>query len=243
MKLTILGTAPGKSLRNRSHSSILVEANSYNFMVDCGEGTTQKMLNYEEDYLDFIVISHLHPDHFTGIFILIQYLYLQGREKPLTLFVPENEDKIRDFFTTLYVFQERLSFELTIEIYGSNSLKKYGIEVIKNNHLNAYASIVASNNYSNKLVSNSFYVVESEKRALLSADLSSVEVLEEYYSKSDVLILDGIHPQRENIFKLIKNGSTRVYVTHGYDVELNEKFRSILNTRIRLAFENEEIIL
>ena len=44
MKITILGTAPGKSLLGKSHTAFLLEDTNKKFLLDCGEGTTQKIL-------------------------------------------------------------------------------------------------------------------------------------------------------------------------------------------------------
>jgi ribonuclease Z len=61
-------------------------------MIDCGEGTQMQMIKYDIKHrnLDHIFVSHLHGDHYFGIFGLISTFHLFGRRNPLNIYAPSN---------------------------------------------------------------------------------------------------------------------------------------------------------
>ncbi len=245
MKLTILGTAPGKSILGKSHTSYLLEDDEKKFLIDCGEGTTQKLLekNLAGDELDLIIISHFHPDHITGLFILLQTLYLNKRRKDLFLFLPESVGEFEAFLKTVYIFNDRFSYNINIQLYDENSFTDIGIYPFKNTHLIGYKSIVDKYNLPNRLLSYSFIIKGERRSLLLSSDIRSLEDINEQVQRCEVLVLDGIHPSSQSIEELLKESNTEVYITHGDYSNLQEKFAELLSDQIKLAEENDEIFL
>lgn len=96
MQVTILGSGSGKSELNRRHAAVLVQHRTGTFLLDCGEGTSQALLKHAipADEITAIAISHLHPDHITGLYMLVQNLYLQGRKRPLSIYLPERVEDV-----------------------------------------------------------------------------------------------------------------------------------------------------
>lgn len=245
MKLTILGTAPGKSLIGKNHTSYLLETDNKKLLIDCGEGTTQSILtkNLAQNELDYIIISHFHPDHICGIFILLQTLYLNERTKDLLLFLPESVDEFKAFLNTIYMFNTRLNYNIHIHLYNEDSFAEIGIYPFRNTHLIGYKSIIDTNELTNKLLSYSFIIKGKKRSLLLSSDLRTVDDISEQIEKCDVLILDGIHPSSLSVEELLKESNIEVYITHGEYRSLEEKFAEILSDRIRVAKENDKISL
>ncbi|GAA4507374.1 ribonuclease Z [Hymenobacter ginsengisoli] len=60
------------------------------YLIDCGEGTQLRLLEHRRrlSSLRVIFISHLHGDHYFGLFGLLSTLHLQGRQEPLTVVGP-----------------------------------------------------------------------------------------------------------------------------------------------------------
>jgi len=60
------------------------------YLLDCGEGTQLRFLENRRrlSSLRVIFISHLHGDHYYGLFGLLNTLHLQGRQEPLTVVGP-----------------------------------------------------------------------------------------------------------------------------------------------------------
>lgn len=245
MKLTILGTAPGKSLLNKSHSSYLVEKDNFMYLIDCGEGTSQKLLalNLMENQLDYIIISHLHPDHVSGIFILLQSLYLNKRNKDLFLFLPEGLTEFERFLEQLYIFKERLSYNLILQEYNTDTFSDFGLFPFLNQHLQGYSSLLKNKKSTNKMLSYSFVLEGINKKLLLSSDIRNMKDISKKLAEVDILILDGIHPSQNEINEVLKNSTLEVYITHGDYHFLQEKFTQLLGNKIKLAEENDEIII
>ncbi|MFO8020315.1 MAG: ribonuclease Z [Promethearchaeia archaeon] len=140
MKVTFLGTAGSTISAHRTYPSILINDD---FLLDCGEGTTQKLvsLGYIDD-ISIICITHLHNDHFLGIFSLLWYWYINQREKPLHLISPPNIQKTIEQILDLTNTPEsmRKSFEIHYSplknIEGMQKLDtKYKINALKMEHL------------------------------------------------------------------------------------------------------------
>jgi len=245
MKITILGTAPGKSLKDKSHTAYLIEGNDYKCLLDCGEGTTQKLLAKDlvRDEIDFIIISHLHPDHVTGLFILLQTLYLNKRSKDLLVFLPEGVPEFESFMKSIYIFNDRFSYRILLQAYNERTFEESLIFPYKNSHLIGYKSIVDKYELSNKLLSYSFILKGDRKQLLLSSDISSVEDIKQQIIDCEIMILDGIHPSSKAIAEVLKNRDIKVYITHGEYENLQTKYADLLSNNIRLAGENDEIIL
>jgi ribonuclease Z len=86
MKLHFLGTGAGNYRgTHRQMSSALVDG----ILLDCGAGTTGRL--YEAglfDSVDAVLISHLHSDHFAGLFDFLMHTFITGRQRPLTVVSP-----------------------------------------------------------------------------------------------------------------------------------------------------------
>jgi len=88
-RIIFLGTSGTIPTVERSSSAIFVQFGGVKMLFDCGEGTQRQMMISKTGFnLDSIFITHLHTDHFIGIFGLIETLSLNEREKPLNIYSP-----------------------------------------------------------------------------------------------------------------------------------------------------------
>jgi len=96
LKLTILGTGSATPIVERRPSSALLDLGNESILIDCGEGTQFQMLRYKVRFsrLKYILITHLHGDHFYGLIALINTLNNTGRTEPLILIGPHGLDEI-----------------------------------------------------------------------------------------------------------------------------------------------------
>ncbi len=81
-ELTILGSNSAVPAFGRHPSSQVLSLDGNKFLIDCGEGCQLQMSRYniKRGKLDHIFISHLHGDHYFGLFGLINTLNLNGRQ-------------------------------------------------------------------------------------------------------------------------------------------------------------------
>ncbi len=96
MKLTILGTGSATPIIERRPSAALLDLGNESILIDCGEGTQFQMLKYKVRFsrLKYVLITHLHGDHFYGLIALINTLNNTGRTEPLILIGPQGLDEI-----------------------------------------------------------------------------------------------------------------------------------------------------
>lgn len=92
----ILGSNSAVPAFDRNHTSQLVQLDNRYILIDCGEGTQLQMAKYKVKYgkIDYILISHLHGDHYLGLMGLIFTFNLYGRTKSLKIFGPKGLEEI-----------------------------------------------------------------------------------------------------------------------------------------------------
>jgi len=103
-KLVIVGSGSAVPTLQRAVTSQYLNFNERRILIDCGEGTQLQLRKYGVRFqrLQYIFISHLHGDHFLGIFGLVASMSLLGRTQKLIIFAPEGLEKM-----------VRLQFELS----------------------------------------------------------------------------------------------------------------------------------
>lgn len=94
-----LGSSSAMPVRERNLPAQILTYNNKPFLIDCGEGTQLQMRKFGVAFgkIGNIFISHLHGDHYFGLFGLLSTMNLLGRAKPLHLYAPEELKKIIDY--------------------------------------------------------------------------------------------------------------------------------------------------
>jgi ribonuclease Z len=82
----------------------LLNANERFFLIDCGEGTQIQLRKYKIrlSKINHIFISHLHGDHYFGIFGLISSLSLLGKTNDLNIYAHADLEEILNFHFKYY---------------------------------------------------------------------------------------------------------------------------------------------
>lgn len=86
-KLVILGSSNAIPDLERENTHMALVANPGTVLVDCA-GTPTVRLNQAGIVLDDIadlILTHFHPDHVSGVPLLLMNMWLLGRKKPLTI--------------------------------------------------------------------------------------------------------------------------------------------------------------
>jgi ribonuclease Z len=111
-EVTVLGTSSASPTKYRHPSAQFVRMEGDYLLLDCGEGTQLQLvkLGLRMHRIRYILITHMHGDHFFGLPGLITSMGLFGRTEPLTIAGPQNlEYTLR---TILASGETKLPFEI-----------------------------------------------------------------------------------------------------------------------------------
>lgn len=106
MRVTVLGSGDAFGSGGRRQSAYLVESGGRSFLLDAGPTVLAalKDAGVGSAAIDFVVISHLHGDHFAGVvFMVMEYLFEVPRDRELLVIGPEGlESRVMDLFEAMY---------------------------------------------------------------------------------------------------------------------------------------------
>lgn len=117
-QVTILGSNSAAPAHNRNQTSQVVSIGKSAVLIDCGEGTQIQFNKFgiKTSKIDYILISHLHGDHYLGLMGVISTFHLNNRKKTLTIFGPRGLDEI----ITLQLKHGNLRLNYTLKFVQTN---------------------------------------------------------------------------------------------------------------------------
>jgi ribonuclease BN (tRNA processing enzyme) len=106
VQVVVLGAGDAFGSGGRRQSSYLVRSPSATFLMDAGPTVLAALKDIDQpsEEIDFILLSHLHGDHFGGIpFMIMEYLYERPRNRELLIAGPlGTEERTMDLFRAMY---------------------------------------------------------------------------------------------------------------------------------------------
>jgi ribonuclease BN (tRNA processing enzyme) len=102
----VLGAGDAFGSGGRRQSSYLVRGGTATFLMDAGPTVLAglKDAGQPTDAIDFVLLSHLHGDHFAGLpFMILEYLYERPRRRELLIAGPAGtEQRVMDLYRAMY---------------------------------------------------------------------------------------------------------------------------------------------
>ena len=83
--VTFLGTGAALAGADRENSYLLVRGSQTTIMIDCAGAPAQRMahVGMKLDAVDYLILTHHHPDHMYGYPLFVLNAWLQGRKRAL----------------------------------------------------------------------------------------------------------------------------------------------------------------
>lgn len=185
LKITLLGTVGSVASKKRGYPAIVVNDN---LLLDCGEGTTQKLIQLELiDTINTICLSHLHCDHYTGIFTLLWHYWIAKRTVDINIIGPKGiketiEKIIKLVNTPISMRSCKLNY---IELEENNEIQsiqnQHDIKGMKTNHVP---------------LTFAFRISDGNKSMCYTSDTGPCKELVNLIKGSNVLITETTFPDK-----------------------------------------------
>lgn len=221
IKFTILGSSAGMPQANRVNSGYVLDINGALYQFDCGGGVSSAFRRADFDPLDVksIIISHTHPDHISDLPLFIQMQYLASRKESINIYLPsEIIETIENYFQALYLFPEKLPFEISFQPVdkGENiSLDDISIHPILNTHLIGHTDLIKDYGMINQMQCFSYLIHAGDKSIVYSADLGSEKDLGAFLTDVDLLVVESTHIEIASMLDMALDYNVgKVVLTH-----------------------------
>jgi len=221
LEIKFIGTGSGKTSLKRYHSSFLINTEMYNLLVDTGDGISRALLHQKVtfDLVNGILISHLHPDHYSGLPSLIIQMKLIERQESLDIFCHSSQtDFLRNFLYESYIFEEKLGFKISFKPFEQKETTDIsaglGFIANQNSHLKHNEQFDKSGRLS--FACNSFLIRVKGKNIFFTGDIgdfSDLFLFEEH--KIAIMISEITHLSIEELldsFRRLK--PEKLFITH-----------------------------
>lgn len=87
-KITLLGTGYAVPEEGHDNTHFFIQQGSHGVLVDCGTNPMPNMrrAGIELDSVTDLILTHFHPDHASGMPMLLMSMWLKGRKAPLDIY-------------------------------------------------------------------------------------------------------------------------------------------------------------
>jgi ribonuclease Z len=242
LKIHFIGTGSAKTSLINYHTSLLISSDKYNLLIDTGDGISRALLQSSIDFnsIDGILLTHLHPDHFSGLASLLVQMKICKRKNPLTIFTYlELKKPVEDFIYQSYLFYERMDFKITYKTYIQNDKievsENFAFISRKNSHLDQYEQHDIEHKLS--FYSGSFIFICEGVNIFFTGDVGSEKDLLIFNDHLiDILISEVSHLNFQSLIEFkFNHKSTKIFLVH-----LDEMSRESL--RLTIKNHNEELV-
>lgn len=130
--LKIIGCGSALPTMSRNASAQILRHNQKPFLIDCAENTQVLLRKYSVKFamINNIFISHLHGDHFFGIFGLISSFSMMGRKNVLNIYAhQELENMLKSQYSPVNL--DELEFQINFITLDNKNVK----EIYQDKHI------------------------------------------------------------------------------------------------------------
>lgn len=204
----------------RLRSSILIELDQYNIVIDTGPDFRYQMLRENVKHLDAIFITHSHKDHIAGLDDVRAFNYQQ--KKPLTIYANTStlEAIKREFH---YAFTEDKypgvpQLEL-VSVEPEHSFNLFQHEIVPFEVLHFKMPVLGFRIGKFAYITDAKTVSEESRRLLEGVEVMVVNALQEqkhishFTLEEAIAFIDDIKPKKAYLTHISHRMGTHAYVT------------------------------
>ncbi len=206
------------------------------------------------DNLDAIFISHLHADHVSGLFQLIQNMQIRRRTKALKIIMPkEGHQAFSQSLDAIYLSDKVILFKLDlIPPKSATALSHAKSCFARTHHLDDLAHISGNAGEANSCVLK--YIIDNSLcRIVYSGDMQTADELMPMLGEpTSLLIVEMAHFSPEALFEAIAasaHQSEHVMITHlgphwsSNDNEIQNQALKYLNKKVIISYDGLELVI
>ena len=243
MKIKFIGTGSGITSINRFHSSLIFSEPKYKLLVDAGDGVSKALLSSNVTFkrLDGILISHLHPDHFSGIASLIVQMKLAERKSSLDVFIHKSlVDIVEKFLKQSYIFYSRLNFHINYLVFEHEEkikiTKDFSFTSKQNSHLDHYR--IYDRDHTLSFSCSSFLFEYKNKNILYTGDIGGKDDIYLFGDRKVMIMISEIsHISISDLPSIIQTiKAEKIILTHISDedeIKLTAFFNSLPKNELK----------
>jgi len=212
-RIRFIGTGallPGK---DRMASSLLVEGDSGGLLIDAGEGCCFRLAEPRlwQQEIKSILLTHCHPDHVTGLPMLIAIWKRDRRIEPLEIFAPRGLGKgIKSWLSSVRLSTESLPFPVQIKELVPGKFKTqsgHSCFASANGHL--------PSDKRGRGGSYSLILELNEGKCVFSSDIAGIDDILPLLPDSKLLVSEAFHIEKETVIEAAKTFAIeKVVFTH-----------------------------
>jgi len=221
LRIIIFGSAAGFPTKERTNTAIGIWREHELHLIDAGEPVAAHLARrgVPPDHLRSVFITHMHADHSSGLPMLLQWLQLNQRGRPLSLYLPGvSAGAFQAVLELHYLFLETLGFELNIHSLKAGQVYEEGgmsLMALESRHLDGQADRLERAGKQPKGHSFSFVITADGKRLFISGDLSQPDEVIIPAAGADLAIVELAHFSPEALGEALSRVEVpRLVVTH-----------------------------
>jgi len=193
--LILLGTGSPNILPDRAQGSLAIVVNDTSYLVDCGGGAMQRISqaratgasSLEMPRLTRLFLTHLHPDHTTGLATFIIAPWVLGRLESLNVHGPSGTRDMCEHILAAYeigIDEHRdglasINHPLTVQVHEIEAGEIYADENV---------TVEAFRVQHGRLDAFGFKFITPDKRIVISGDTRPTPTLIEKAKGCDILV-------------------------------------------------------
>ena len=229
--------ASSKKKDKRLRTSILIQINFFNILIDIGPDFRHQMLESNNSSIDAILITHQHRDHTAGIDDLRPIYYLH--QKPIDLYAESNVLKsIKNDFKYLFHGPEYPGKpKINLNTVDNHSFFISDIEITPIRVMHYRLPIFGYRIGELVYVTDANYISSEEKNKIRGAKILIINSLQKEPHVS--------HYNLEESLELIRElEPEKAYLTHiGHNMGLHQDVMKELPKNVFLAYDNLELVI